>query len=472
MAFAQTLIERAVQDSLLNSGIGRCARQLRRPHSTSPDIKMLASKHITMGFFLCFAMAVGAEPRYALRDRTIMEVSHATVPNMHKWSAANCGTLYPITHASGSRQTDDDYDIYSHAVHELCGKNGGKYGGKYGGKNGGKNGKYGGRRKLHKGGKGCYDDDITAADEDDGLFQQDDDVDIPPSPSFAPLTGDDSPDDDVGIPPSPSFVPLTGDDSPDDDVGIPLSPSFVPLTGDDSPDDDVGIPPSPSFVPLTGDDPPVAPPTPPRSPAPTPTASTSVPTVAPVQGSAAPSIQIVTSAPTGTLITPTTAAPTPDPTQAPTPGPNPEPTTVPTPKPTLSPTDVPTNAPTGAPIDRTRAPSGAPIDPTLSNDDITTLDDDNEVQELDDDQVGEVPSNNSVDVLANDDSTDDTAGDDSPTDDDDSDQQSISNEGTSRQGTGGGFIPGIMNPPVDPEEPVDEHDEITNEDFVAPTNED
>ena len=52
---------------------------------------MFASKEIAIGFFLCLAMAVVAEPRYALRERTMTEVSHATAPNMHKWSAAKHG---------------------------------------------------------------------------------------------------------------------------------------------------------------------------------------------------------------------------------------------------------------------------------------------------------------------------------------------------------------------------------------------
>ena len=202
------------------------------------------------------------------------------------------------------------------------------------------------------------------------------------------------------------------------------------------PDDDGGIPPSPSFVPITGDDPIIAPPT--------------------VQPNATP-----------------TSAPTTKPSDKPTPAPvvetvDDDGSSVPTQTPAeqINPAED-THSPTVAPSAPEENDDASYPSPTVSNDDVA--DDDIENVSLDDDQ--ESPSNNSVDVGDDDEGNDDDGGDNDDEGDGapgEDEYESISNEGTNRQGTGGGFLPIDDTPTELPEEPY----VPTNEDFYVPTNQD
>lgn len=267
--------------------------------------------------------------------------------------------MYHIGSFDPSLQTDDDYDVRSHAAHELC--KGGK-GGKSGGKGGGKQGEGERQRKLSKAKGYCETDDVSPLTDDQGTDD-----------TFEPQDED----DDI---PSPSVVPVTGED--------PSPPTDSPITVTSPPTD------SPITV--------ISPPTD------SPTAGTFT-TLSPVE---------------------TTAPPTSPPTMTPL-----------------------TDAPTPALTDDFPDPIGddLPIGPRDFDDDTNTS-----IDFIPDDDT-----NSSIDLEPDDDGGDDP--DDG--DGDFSDQEdSPSNEGTNRNGGTGGFIPDFEEVEDDP------YVEITNEDFVSPTN--
>ena len=49
---------------------------------------MIAMTNLAVGLLACCMTVVVAETKYVLRERNELKVAHATVPNMHKWSAA------------------------------------------------------------------------------------------------------------------------------------------------------------------------------------------------------------------------------------------------------------------------------------------------------------------------------------------------------------------------------------------------
>ena len=231
--------------------------------------------------------------------------------------------------------------------------------------------------------------------------------------------------DDTLIPPSPSFVPFTGEDGPSRFPSPTLNPSPQPdqSKSNDSDSDSVHLSPSPTTSPSHMFE--------------TLTPSTVPASIEPI----APTSMPVDLGPTPTNVI-------------------------------MSDTDAPssirTPPPSGLPVghDSTVAPSiPRPSDtPTpygnIADDDTTVVDDDTDL-----------PNDTNDDVLEiDDDSTDQegTVDDDQASDDVD---QSISNEGTNRNGNGS-FIPVDLDVGVDTSAPFDLDAEITNEDFVSPTNAD